>query len=511
MTITQRLSLAFGCLLAAIMILSGYALYDLSASQARFTYVEHNNVQSIIDINKIVSQAGALRLQLNRHMLGNNDAQWSTSESSIATLLPRMKALIAAYRQNNLKDQHDGELALHTAEDLATVERMLPDFYAYSRHDNNVQALARFDSPDGMAQAIGRVVKDLQEQIAWNVQLGDRLKQEGDKAYSHSLRMMLALVLTSILLPGIFGFVTMFRIRQGLHLMKNTLAEISDSLDLSRTLPVKGRDELAQAATAFNSLTGRFRSVLATVISSAESVNVASREIAAGNIDLSSRTEEQAASLTQTTVSMQSMTEAVKQTTEGMLRVSQLAGQAGQQVQNSDITVKTMLSTMEEISQGSTRISDITSVIEGIAFQTNILALNAAVEAARAGEQGRGFAVVASEVRTLAQRSSTSAKEIKALIESSAQLIARGADQATQVNERMEKVRHSVGEVNDLTKEISTLSQEQSMGISQINVALSQMDEVTQQNAALVEEASAAAQSLEEQAENLGKAVAVFS
>lgn len=510
MTITQRLSYSIGLLIASIIILSSYALYGLSASQARFSYVEHTTIKGIVQLNKIISEAVSLRLQLNRHMLGENTQQWAASENKIALLLPVLNEDMKKYRNDTGADRHDAGLSARADGDLKNLEKKLNDFYAYSRQDNNTEALAKFDSPGGIASSMSMVVDDLQQQITYNIHASEVKKTENDRDYKRSFLVMLSLSCASIFVLGSLCIFTVIRIRRGLNQMKETMTEISDTLDLSKNLAVSGNDEISQTASAFNALIQRFHHVLDTVIVSTESVNVASREIAAGNIDLSSRTEEQAASITETSASMQAITDAVKQSAEGASRVSNLASQAGKQVEDSDRKVKEMLSTISDIRDSSAKISEITGVMEGIAFQTNILALNAAVEAAHAGEEGRGFAVVASEVRMLAQRSSNSAKEIKTLIENTSLLIALGSEQAAEVNAHMETVNRSVKEVYVLTEEISSLSQEQSQGISQINLAISQMDDVTQQNAALVEQASAAAQSLEDQAENLGKVVSAF-
>ncbi|PMS30149.1 methyl-accepting chemotaxis sensory transducer with Cache sensor [Trinickia symbiotica] len=243
---------------------------------------------------------------------------------------------------------------------------------------------------------------------------------------------------------------------------------------------------------------------------SADSIASATEEIAAGNSDLSRRTEQQAASLEETAASMTQLTETVRQNTDSAVHANALATRATDAADAGNEAVLGMIGAIERISDSSTKISEITGVIEGIAFQTNILALNAAVEAARAGEQGRGFAVVASEVRNLAQRSAAAAKEIKDLIESSVSMVSDGAKQANHVGTKMEEVKLAIKQVSDIVSEIAAASEEQSRGIEQVNQAVNHMDEVTQQNAALVEQAAAAAQSLEEQARHLNGAVSAF-
>lgn len=241
-----------------------------------------------------------------------------------------------------------------------------------------------------------------------------------------------------------------------------------------------------------------------------DAINVAAREIAAGNQNLSQRTETQAASLEETASSMEELTSTVKQNAENAKQANQLAKGASDIAVKGGSVVNEVVTTMEEINSSARKIVDIISVIDGIAFQTNILALNAAVEAARAGEQGRGFAVVASEVRNLAQRSASAAKDIKSLIGDSVEKVESGAKLVNDAGLTMQEIVTAVKRVTDIMAEISAASIEQSSGIEQVNNAISQMDDVTQQNAALVEEAAAAAESLEEQAHALAKAASVF-
>ncbi|MGF6466463.1 methyl-accepting chemotaxis protein [Paraburkholderia youngii] len=235
-----------------------------------------------------------------------------------------------------------------------------------------------------------------------------------------------------------------------------------------------------------------------------------SREIAAGNIDLSARTEEQVASLEETAANMMQLTETVRHNADNARHASGLAAQATSLADTGNEAVREMVATIERISAGSGKISEITSTIEGIAFQTNILALNAAVEAARAGQLGRGFSVVAAEVRSLAQHASAAAKEINDLIGASVTLIRTSDKQAVEVGEIMSDVKRAIKQVSDIVGEIAVASDEQSHGIEQIGQAVVQMDHVTQQNAVLVQPASAAAHSLEGQARNLDRAASVF-
>ncbi|OXS88556.1 hypothetical protein B7H01_22710 [Pandoraea apista] len=285
--------------------------------------------------------------------------------------------------------------------------------------------------------------------------------------------------------------------------------EIADG-NLQRAVHVTSNDEMGRLLAALANMKTQLGETVAKVRKSGEAIAASAREIAAGNLDLSARTEQQAASLEETAASMEQLTSTVRQNMEHARQANQLARQASDQTGAGDIAMVEVTDTMRAIDAGSAKIREIISLIDGIAFQTNILALNAAVEAARAGEQGRGFAVVAGEVRTLAQRSASAARDIKTLIETSAERSAAGSRIVGEAGTAMHSIADSVRRVTDIMAEISAASEEQTAGIDQVARAVTQMDEVTQQNAALVEQASAAAQSLAEQAESLKEAVAVF-
>jgi methyl-accepting chemotaxis protein len=285
---------------------------------------------------------------------------------------------------------------------------------------------------------------------------------------------------------------------------------VSQSLDLTHVAHIERRDEIGDTAAAFNLLLKRVAETIAVVRHSSDAVSVASNQIAVGNLDLSARTEQQAASLEETAASMDELTEIVKHNAQNACEASVLVVEAAKIVQDGNEAVGQVVNTMERVSKSAGKITDIIGVIEDLGFQTNILALNAAVEAARAGESGRGFAVVASEVRNLAQRSSTSAKEIRALITASVQGVHEGSTLAESAGATMTRAMQAVTRVNHIVAEIARASAEQTQGIEQINQAVTQMDGATQQNAALVEQSAAAAQSLAGQGLQLSDAVKAF-
>lgn len=280
--------------------------------------------------------------------------------------------------------------------------------------------------------------------------------------------------------------------------------------DLTEPVPASGPNEVGRLFTAMGTMQQNLAAIVARVREGSSEIHYGTREIASGNADLSSRTEQQAASIEETAASMEQMTATVKQNADNARQASTLAADASSTAEQGGEVVAQVVQTMHGISTSSQKVADITSVIDSIAFQTNILALNASVEAARAGEQGRGFAVVAGEVRNLASRSADAAKEIKTLIDTSVTQIHQGSTLVEQAGATMTNVVTAVRRVTDIMDEISAASQEQSDGIEQVSQAVGQMDEATQQNAALVQQATAAAMSLEEQANRLEEAVAVF-
>jgi len=343
-------------------------------------------------------------------------------------------------------------------------------------------------------------------------QLNVQAQQEAETTYS-SVRVLISVIVACSLLVGAATAILISRsiLRQlgGEPALAQSVASEIANGNLTVDLHLRHGDS-ASLMVSLEAMRARLTSIVHGIKTSAESISVAASEVAQGNVDLSQRTEEQAASLEETAASMEELTSAVKQNTDNARQGSTLAVTASQTALSGGEVVRRVVGTMEDITSSSQKVAEIISVIEGIAFQTNILALNAAVEAARAGEQGRGFAVVAGEVRTLAQRSAVAAKEIKELIETSVLHVAAGSQLVAGAGTTMDEIVRSVKRVTDIMGEIASASAEQSTGIEQVNVAVTQMDEVTQQNAALVEQATAAAQSMADQAESLRAAVSIF-
>ena len=338
------------------------------------------------------------------------------------------------------------------------------------------------------------------------------LNKETDVIYDSIRVLLISLTIGGVIVGIVIGLVISHSLASQLGGEPGYAANIAGRIaqgDLTVAVDTRVGDD-SSMLFAIRKMRDSLANIVSQVRTGTDTMATASSQIAAGNLDLSSRTEEQASSLEETASSMEELTSTVKQNADNARQANSLAMTASEVALKGGTVVAQVVDTMASINESAKKIVDIIGVIDGIAFQTNILALNAAVEAARAGEQGRGFAVVASEVRNLAQRSAGAAKEIKALIGDSVEKVDVGARLVNQAGATMDEIVDSVKRVTDIMSEITAASQEQTAGIEQINQAITQMDEVTQQNASLVEEAAAAAESLQEQSSTLSQVVSVF-
>jgi methyl-accepting chemotaxis protein len=352
-------------------------------------------------------------------------------------------------------------------------------------------------------------ISKIEELLNYQRQDIDEMAKDMQSNYEASRTLMVALGVVSFVFSALCAWLLSNSITKPLSKASQLAYEVAHG-NLNVSVENKLTDEVGQLLNSLTEMQGSLAQVVSRVRQGSENVSTASAEIAQGNQDLSARTESQASALEQTAASMEELSSTVKQNADNARQANQLAQSAsGVAMQGGEVVGK-VVDTMRGISESSKKIADIISVIDGIAFQTNILALNAAVEAARAGEQGRGFAVVASEVRSLAGRSAEAAKQIKALIADSVERVDRGTSLVDQAGQTMNEVVASIRRVTDIMGEISAASNEQSAGVGQIGEAVTNMDHATQQNAALVEEMAAAAASLRVQAQDLVQTVAVF-
>ena len=360
-----------------------------------------------------------------------------------------------------------------------------------------------------MKPTSGAYLESIDKLAAAQRKSAEKFVADAADAYATARMTLIGLGSLAIVLGIIFGiFITRSIVRPIQDAV--AVADRVSSGDLSSQFTVTTRDETGQLMAALQKMNDNLLGIVTRVRAGTETIATASAEIAAGNLDLSSRTEQQAGSLEETASSMEELTSTVRQNADNARRANTMASEAASIAGQGGAVIAQVVGTMSEINASSRKIVDITSVIDSIAFQTNILALNAAVEAARAGEQGRGFAVVASEVRNLAHRSAAAAKEIKSLIDDSVQKVEAGTSLVDSAGTTMTNIVQSISLVTGIMSEISHASDEQSAGIEQVNAAITEMDQATQQNAALVEQAAAAAGSMQEQAAHLADVVSVF-
>ncbi|WP_313689450.1 methyl-accepting chemotaxis protein [Pantoea sp.] len=430
-----------------------------------------------------------------------------------------VKELVAlASEELKMADQGFAEFNANLSEKGKTAENVLTLQANYNAFHGALAELIDFLSAGNFKGFVDQPTQGFQDKFekdynAWlgyNKILAQRGIDDNQAAYHKSVWLIVALLaVTLVLIALVWSGMRAALIRP----LKQSIEHIRHIArgDLTQQVEVSVTNEMGDLLSSLQHMQQELARTVRIVRDGSDAIYTGASEIAMGNNDLSSRTEQQAASLEETAASMEQLTATVKQNAENARQASQLALTASDTAQQGGKVVDGVVTTMKEIAGSSKKIADITSVIDGIAFQTNILALNAAVEAARAGEQGRGFAVVAGEVRSLAQRSAQAAKEIKGLIEDSVNRVNTGSVLVESAGETMTNIVNAVTRVTDIMGEIASASDEQSRGIDQVGLAVNEMDRVTQQNAALVEESATAAAALEDQASRLKQSVAVFN
>ncbi|WDZ96690.1 methyl-accepting chemotaxis protein [Herbaspirillum sp. WKF16] len=420
-----------------------------------------------------------------------------------ADILARQRA---AYEQRISEPEERAQYAQFSKSYAAYMEldKQLAEMAANQQYDET-RALFNGDS--------GKLFRGMVANLEAIVKANGAGSARADQAASHVYKVAQVLIFSLLGAAVLIAFALALVVGRNVSRPLREAVEVAQRVsrgDLTVRIRAGSRDETGRLMEALRAMNESLRDIVSEVRHGTDTIGTASQEIARGNLDLSSRTEQQAGSLEETASAMEQLTSTVKQSADNARQANQLAVSASEIASQGGEVVGQVVQTMEGITESSRKIADIISVIDGIAFQTNILALNAAVEAARAGEQGRGFAVVASEVRSLAQRSAAAAKEIKALIDDSVEKVGAGSQLVERAGSTMTEVVASVRRVTDIVAEITAATHEQSGGLSEINRAITQMDETTQQNAALVEQAAAAADSLQGQAGNLALLVGKF-
>ncbi|KVQ53983.1 methyl-accepting chemotaxis protein [Burkholderia territorii] len=510
-SIKAKLLGGFGLLAAVVVVVSGMALKALSDTNDEFSRYMNG-------VNARANLSAQIRTAVDRRAIAARNLVLVTTPSDIQLELADVQQAHKDVQDRlaKLKDMmaNATDTTDRARELVAEIVRVEA---SYGPVALNIVGLAQAGKKDEATADIDNRCRPLLAQLvratdAYATYTREReaqIAQAFADRYTIERNVLLAICAVAIVIA----------VGGGLWLTRKITAPIVAAVEVARTVAngdlgsrinVSGNDETRDLLDALHTMNARLIDIVGRVRDSSNSIAHAVGEIASGNLDLSQRTEEQAASLQETAATMEEFTSTVRLNAENAQQASTLAANASDVAQRGSSVVGRVVETMTEIGNSSSKIADITGIIEGIAFQTNILALNAAVEAARAGEQGRGFAVVASEVRSLAQRSSTAAKEIKELISASVQTIQAGSALAGEAGETMSDVTRAVARVTDIMGEIAAASAEQSRGIDQVNLTITQMDQTTQQNAALVEQAAAASKSLEAQGRDLSETVSAF-
>ncbi|MDU4092132.1 MAG: methyl-accepting chemotaxis protein [Pantoea sp.] len=502
-----------------VILLALLAIFLISSLTNAWLFIRSNNsldsvnkeIRVVLSIIDPINHSRNLRVHLMEYMkqLEKGDVESANARlAGVDTLVQKMDDAFAAYVKAPRLANEDALLAEYQQAWLNYKQQGIEPLIAAAHNGDQ----------SGFTHQITTVAKlDRQYEIALDKVLAlhetyaKALNADAQQNFNFSVIMLVLFAVVFVFIISLIYFLLKKYLLDSLLAAKDLCSKIAQG-QLQHSVPVSStsRTEIAEVMRSIEQMRLALIQIISQVRDSCHSVANASQEIAAGNIDLSSRTEQQASALTQTAASMEELSATVKQNTDNVYQATRLTQEAVKAAQTGDDVSKEVITTMSGITQSSRKIEEITTVINSIAFQTNILALNAAVEAARAGEEGRGFAVVAGEVRNLAQRSAAAAREIESLIKDSVTSISQGSQQVSKTGEAIANIIDSVTRVNALMQEVSTASDEQSRGILQIEQAVTEMDGVTQQNAALVQESASAASSLEEQVNYLKNTVSAF-
>lgn len=514
LSIKKLLSLAFGALALLVLVVSLFALHGLSGANDRFSGYVHGAAERESLATDVRTLANRRAIGVRDMVLVKKDSDRQSAKSMAVNAHAQLQVTLKSLNDavSGAVDANERERALVSAigkieSQYGPVAVAIVELAASGKQDEAVDKMNNECRPllEALLTAVGDYIRYSGEQAKLNV-------ESSAIAYVSQRTMLVVISAFAVLLAVVLGWLIPRRLATSLGAEPGELSDVAKRVAQGDLSPVHGADAAPSGSVlaSMGAMQGQLVGLIGQVRSSADSIATASAQIAEGNNDLSGRTEQQASALEETAASMEELSSTVKQNADNAYQADQLAQSASAVAIDGGAVVSEVVATMKDINESSKRIADIISVIDGIAFQTNILALNAAVEAARAGDQGRGFAVVAAEVRNLAGRSAQAAKEIKDLISASVERVEAGTVLVDKAGATMTEVVGSIKRVTDIMGEISSASKEQSAGVAQIGDAVSQMDQATQQNAALVEESAAAADSMRVQAQQLVEAVAVF-
>lgn len=515
LTIKSRLTLLILILVGLMLIIGAIGLDGMQTSNHSMEGVYNENLLVTQDLGNVDAFARNIMMQLflsSQHdprlpVAALHDHPTSMHIDTIRSNLVELDALWDAFR---------AKITTPEAEALAQEFETLQSRLIANGIEPALQPFIDGAFDEANETVFVNALPTYQEMNKTLIELIELEEQQASEAYDSALsatsmrrNLMIGALLVALLLSAALGWQIILRITKPLHAAQGVFAAMSKG-NLNSRIETTGRDEVGKMLLALSDTQDRLRDLILNIQHSVESISTAAGQISTGNTDLSQRTEQQASSLQETASSMEEVASTVKHNTENTAQANQLAGQANASAGTGGEKADQAMGKMLELTESSEKISGIISLIDGIAFQTNILALNASVEAARAGEQGRGFAVVAQEVRNLAQRSADAAKQIQDLIALNGEVVQQGRELVEAVGDSMKEIVDYSGKVSELMDEVNRASNEQTMAIDQVSVAISQMDEVTQQNASLVEETATASASLEDQARELADAVSFF-
>ena len=513
--ITHRFIAVLAAFVVSVLVIAGIGLAGMSSASKSLKALHDESMARSQLASESVEQTLNNRMQVllsfqhdpNGELASIHDHPITEHLEAIAANQARANAIHKQLAEGNLSAQERSLLTAVEAARAAWRPKLAAAIESIRNNDYSATTMAAFLAATRVEGV--QVLKTAEALRSYQIEQANLHYQAAEARYTQALWIFAAALLLLVVPSVLLALALLTRLKGGFMTASTALKQIADS-DLSHPVPHSGTDEIGRMLQHMEGMRSNLSHAVANVKTGAGAIASASAQVAAGTLDLSSRTEQQASALEETASATEELSSTVQQNADNAVQANELAGEARRMAQNGGDIVGQMVSTMAEINQSAKKIVDIISVIDGIAFQTNILALNAAVEAARAGEQGRGFAVVAGEVRSLAGRSAEAAREVQALITDAVNKAEMGNAQAAQAGTSMQEIVSGIQRVAGIVDEIALASREQASGLAQINQAVSHLDGVTQQNAALVEQSSAAAAALQQQAHHLAEVADTF-